>query len=78
MIMENDDELYEGRMKICKGCPLYLDGPTGPRCNPKLYISESDKITVSDRPKIGYKRGCNCFLSRKAKLPFAKCIVEKW
>lgn len=76
--MNSADELYEGRIKICKECPLYIEGPTGARCNSRLYISEADKTTVSDRPKIGYKRGCNCVLQRKLRLPVAKCVVGKW
>lgn len=43
MIMENVDDLYENRMKICKECPLYLDSPMGARCNSRLYLSEADK-----------------------------------
>lgn len=78
MIMENVDELYNKRMKICKTCPLYLENITGARCNPRLYLSETDKTTVSDRPKIGYKRGCNCELQKKLRLPAAKCVVNKW
>lgn len=73
-----NEGLYEERMKVCKECPLYKETPMGPICNPRLYISESDKITISDRPKIGYKRGCGCALNRKTKLPSAKCIVMKW
>lgn len=78
MIMENVDDLYENRMKICKECPLYLDSPMGARCNSRLYLSEADKKTVSDRPKLGYKRGCNCMLQRKLRIPSAKCVVGKW
>ena len=55
MIMENVDDLYENRMKICKECPLYLDSPMGARCNSRLYLSEADKKTVSDRPKLDIK-----------------------
>lgn len=78
MIMENGNELYEKRIAICKECPLYKETSIGPICNPRLYISETDKQTVSDRPKIGHKKGCGCSLARKNKLPNAKCIVGKW
>ena len=67
----------DGRMNICKKCPLYKETPMGPICNPRLYINESDKKSVSDRPRIGYKRGCGCALTRKTRLPYAKCIVLK-
>lgn len=73
-----NEDIKEKRMKICKECPLYKETPMGPVCNSRLYISESDKTTVSDRPKIGYRRGCGCILARKTKLPNARCIVLKW
>lgn len=78
MIMENVDDLYENRMKICKECPLYLDSPMGARCNSRLYLSEADKKTVSDRPKLGFRAGCGCLLERRTKLPHAKCVIGKW
>ena len=74
----NTDGLYEERMKICKECGLYKETMMGPVCNAKLYISTEDKTTISNIPKIGFKKGCGCMLDRKAKLKFAKCIVEKW
>lgn len=78
MIMENVDDLYENRMKICKECPLYLDSPMGARCNSRLYLSEADKKTVSDRPKLGFRAGCGCLLERRTKLLHAKCVIGKW
>lgn len=72
------EELFEQRMKMCKMCPLYKESPIGPICNPKLYISTTDKETVSDRPKIGYTRGCGCRLNAKTRLKTARCIVNKW
>lgn len=76
--MENVDELYEKRMKICKECPLYLETPAGARCNSRLYLSESDKTTVSNKPKVGFRSGCNCLLSHRNKLPYVKCSLGKW
>lgn len=76
--MENVDELYEYRMGICKKCPLYTEGPMGSRCNNKLYISLQDKKTISDRPKVGYVRGCSCLLEKRNRLPNAKCVCGKW
>lgn len=73
-----NQELYDERMAICKDCGLYKDTPMGPICNPKLYISVEDKNTISEIPRIGFKRGCSCRLSSKCRVKFAKCIVEKW
>lgn len=76
--VNEDENFIEKRLKICKACPLFKKGAVGGICNPNLYINETDKQTVSDRPKLGYKRGCGCLLSRKCKVPNAKCIVGKW
>lgn len=74
----NNQDLYEERIKICKECGLYKETMMGPICNPKLYISVEDKTTISNTPKVGFKRGCSCRLSSKCRVKFAKCIVEKW
>lgn len=73
-----NEDLFEQRIQICKKCPLYKETLAGPVCNSKLYINIVDKETVSDRPKVGYRRGCSCRLTSKCRLPHAKCIVEKW
>lgn len=74
---ENED-LKDERMEICKVCPLYKETPMGPMCNPRLYINVTDKTSVTNRPQIGYKRGCGCRLNAKTRLPHSKCIVERW
>lgn len=74
----SNEDIKEERMAICRECPLYKETPMGPVCNSKLYINEKDKETVSDRPKIGYKRGCGCRLNSKCRLPHARCIILKW
>ena len=76
--INKNEDLSEKRLAICKECPLYKETPMGPICNPRLYINENNKTDYSDRPKIGYRKGCGCALNRKTKLPAAKCIVMKW
>ena len=73
-----NEDLSEKRLAVCKECPLYKETPMGPICNPRLYINENNKTDYSDRPKIGYRKGCGCALNRKTKLPAAKCTVMKW
>lgn len=73
-----NEDIKEERMNICKKCPLYKETPMGPICNPRLYINETDKESISDIPKIGYKRGCGCRLTAKTRLPNGKCIILKW
>lgn len=68
----------EKRMEICKQCPLYYEGPLGPICNPRKYLNEKDLTTTSDRPMLGYKRGCGCMLNRKVQNAESRCTVGKW
>lgn len=75
-ILGKDEGLSEKRMKICKECPLYKKTPLGPICNPHLYIN-ADGV-VSDRPKLGFRKGCACRLNSKTRLAYAHCIVDKW
>lgn len=77
-VLGKNEDIKEKRMEICKKCPLYKETSMGPICNPKLYISETDKTTVIDRPRIGYKRGCGCRLNAKTRLQNSKCIINKW
>ena len=76
--INKNEDLTKKSLAIWKECPLYKETPMGPICNPRLYINEDNKTDYSDRPKIGYRKGCGCVLSRKVKLPHAKCIVGRW
>lgn len=75
--MENE-ELAQERIAICKNCGLYKEGIYGPICNPNLYINIEDKETVTDRPTIGFKRGCGCILNKRVDKYYNHCIVNKW
>ncbi len=74
----DEDDYYEKRLEICNNCPLGLSTPSGLICNHNLWISLADKTTISETRKPGYIRGCSCNITRKAKISFAKCIVDKW
>ena len=81
MLEEPDREITDysdERMKICRECPLYKKTAAFEVCNSELYISETDKQTVSDKPKTGFRRGCGCVLTKKVARPDARCIVGKW
>lgn len=71
-------DIAEERLEICKKCGLYKEGALGPICNSRMYISETDKESISDKPKNGYRRGCGCLLTRKVKMALSHCIVNKW
>ena len=61
------------RLEICNKCPIYSRG----RCNSRLYLNPKTN-EVSTIPKIGFIRGCNCFIEVKAKNPNNHCIAGKW
>lgn len=76
-IFNIDEELSKERLKVCRKCPLYIkDFELGAICNHRLYINEKDE--VSDRPKVGFKKGCGCLLRAKTRVTNAKCIINKW
>lgn len=69
-------DISEGRLKICKDCPLYLES-LGGICNRKLWLNpETEDVSIEE--KDGYVRGCNCRLRAKTKLANAKCPAGKW
>lgn len=77
-LLGKNEEMAEERMKICKECGLYKETMMGPICNPNLYLNMEDKSTVSDRPIIGYKKGCGCKLDRRVYVTYSHCACGKW
>lgn len=77
-LFDRRNDLREQRENICKSCGLYKESHFGPICNPNKYINVDDKTTISDIPRVGYKRGCSCRLQAKWLSPNSKCIVGKW
>jgi len=62
------------RLAICKKCPIFT--PQG-RCNSNLWINpETDEVSTYAR--IGYIRGCNCYIQVKAKNQYNHCVAGKW
>lgn len=78
----NDDvlglnkDIYLERLKICKTCPLYKPS-FGGICNNNLWLNP-DTLEISNKAINGYVRGCGCILSKKLRLPYAKCPVNRW
>ena len=75
-VLGRNESLSEQRLKICKTCPLYKEGPIGAICNPNLYINKDKE--VSDKPKLGFTRGCGCRISAKTRVQNAHCIINLW
>ena len=76
-IKNENVDLRNERMSICKECPLYLNTLLGPVCNSNRYLNLEDKTTWSTQPKAGYKKGCNCRLDAKTRLVGSKCPAGK-
>lgn len=78
-LFDREKELSEGRLAICRECPLFnAHHPIkGMECNPKLWL---DPLTEesSESYKEGMIRGCGCRLAAKTRVEEAHCPVGKW
>ncbi len=78
-VYEKQEALYEERKAICESCPLYKKVGDRVICNPNLYLNIEDKTTVSDVPRVGFRRGCGCVMGQsKLSNPISKCVLGKW
>ena len=78
-VYEKQEALYEERKAICEACPLYKKVGDRIICNPNLYLNIEDKTTISDVPRVGFKRGCGCWMNgSKWRMPNSKCTLGKW
>ena len=72
-----DKDISSKRLQICSQCPLYKKTIVGPICNNKLWYNVRTN-EVSDKQKLGFKKGCGCRLNAKTSLPNASCPLGKW
>lgn len=63
------------RYQICQRCGIY--DSTRKVCNGDLFINPENN-DVSTKPKLGYIKGCNCYIPRKVLSDNAKCPAGKW
>lgn len=63
------------RFKICEQCGIY--DRDRKICNGSLYINPNTN-DVSLTQKVGYIKGCNCYIPRKVLNTSAKCPAGKW
>ena len=75
-ITNQENELYEKRIIICKQCPLYSD-KLGGICDSKKCWDNSKNILQSF-PGNNITCGCGCRLQAKTRLKNAKCVLNKW
>ena len=75
-ITDQENELYNTRIEICKKCPLFSDRYGGVCDSKKYYNPTTNKL--SDLPESGFIGGCGCRLQAKTRLKNAKCVLNKW
>lgn len=75
-ITNQENELFEQRIKICKRCPLYTD-ILGGICDSKKCW-DIEKNTLKSFPEKNIICGCGCRLNAKLRLKNAKCVLNKW
>ncbi len=76
-LTNQENTLYEQRIKICKECPLYTESAIGPICDSKKCWNSVTK-EVTTFPKTDSTCGCGCRLQAKSRLKNAKCVLGKW
>ena len=63
------------RFRICEQCGIY--DSERKICNGNLYLNPENN-DVSLVQKVGYTKGCNCYIPRKVLNASAKCPAGKW
>lgn len=63
------------RLSICEHCGIF--DPERKICNGDLYINPETN-DVSIKQKLGYIKGCHCYIPRKVLNAKAKCPAGKW
>lgn len=75
-ILNQNEELYNKRITICKTCPLIkTDSVFGEICNPTLYMNKSGEISKVQKP--GFTHGCGCVLRSKCRVNEARCPLDR-
>lgn len=77
-ITNQENELYEKRITICRKCPLYtVKEGLGPVCDSKKCWNENEKV-IETYPSSNNVCGCGCRLNAKTRLASSKCVLNKW
>lgn len=76
-IINDEEELLERRLKICRICPLYTDKLGGICDKEKYYDFVLDKHCRPDDSDTCI-HGCGCRMQAKGRLPYANCVANKW
>lgn len=78
-LTNDNDELHEKRMAICRACPLFILTAVGPMCNHNRYYDEdTDETYATQNDEESRIRGCGCRLNAKTRLEDAICPRKLW
>lgn len=71
------EDLAEKRLEICRNCAIMRTTEFGMKCDDRKWLDvENNKGSFFK--KIGWKRGCGCYLSKKVLNPNNHCPAGKW
>lgn len=77
-ITNQETELYNRRIAICRKCPLYtIKEGLGEVCDAKKCWNEKEKA-IETVPSANNICGCNCRLAAKTRLKNGICVLNKW
>ena len=76
-LLNQEQSLYESRIKICRDCKLMTkDRILGEMCDKKKWFNPNTGALSLVRTD-GYINGCGCRMSAKARIPEATCPLKK-
>ena len=77
-LTNQENDLYEKRIAICRKCPLYtVSESLGEICDgKKCWNSKLNSIESFPSPETTC--GCGCRLKAKTRLANAKCVLNRW
>lgn len=77
-LLNQEQELYNERIAICKSCKLYTqDRNFGEICDKHKWLNLNTGH-ISLEQLDGYINGCGCRLKAKTRLKEATCPLNKW
>lgn len=68
-------DMEQERLNICKQCGIY--NASQQKCSSYLYINPTTN-DVSTTKKLGYIKGCGCYIPTKIKRDSNHCPANKW
>lgn len=77
-LTNQENDLYEKRIAICRKCPLYtVNKDLGEICDGKKCFN-SKLNSIEPIPSHDTICGCGCRLKAKTRLVNAECVLNRW